>query len=217
MIRQCPVPASACFFHFVLASPEWRAALACILQGHSFAPKVLHGPWPSCVVVLWLKQLVFCCFLGVGALQWLKLVSPQRLVVVDLWAQVAGPSFFERFRACLQQSFVFFGHHDELRDWKEYPHILWMEDHFIGQCIVNIVAGEGRQRVFHLEPRSAVRSVLTKVGFKGSDLEKDAVASVREGLIGCNLPSCGLKAIEGDTLALNWVGQPLTYMSSFKL
>jgi len=64
--------------------------------------------------VQWLKQPVFCSPFW----DWVSAVagagSPaQRLVVVDLVFEATGPTFLDRFRACLQHSYFAFSHHDE--------------------------------------------------------------------------------------------------------
>lgn len=117
--------------------------------------------------------------------------------------------YMARFRVCLRHMFVFFSSHDELAA-EQLKEILWYEDHHFGQVILNVIAGEGNQRVVHAESLQTTKKRFMQHGFLPMPFPKDVLEKVGDMMSDCP-KNCGMRLEEKAALVLDWKNHTLMF------
>jgi len=106
---------------------------------------------------------------------------------------------------------AFFHCHDDLAA-DQLKEILWSRGPPLGQVILNVVAGEGDQRVIHGESWPVTRDRFLRVGLKPLALSMEVLDSTRQQLADSCHRSCGMAVEDGACLVLNWKKHPFMFV-----
>lgn len=146
-------------------------------------------------------------------MQWIRRLDPIEAVVAEVYWDINVGRFMPRFKKCLGHMLAFFHCHDDLAA-DQLKEILWYEDHHFGQVILNVVAGEGDQRVIHGESWPVTRDRFMQAGLKPIALSTEVLENIQQLADSCQR-SCGVTVEDGACLVFSWKKHPFMFAGSF--